>query len=299
MMSKVGLVRQEWLGKVSAAYELYRGNVEALTAEEDADIRRLDADAAAAAFKEKYCCREACGSAIPIKLLGCFDTVGSLGVPDSVFGGGLDNSRYAFHDTTLGAHVEHAVHALSVDEERGGMRPTVMVPSSAWVPADATAAAKGQLSQLYFPGSHSGVGGGKVGETGTSAYALAWMVAELRARGIALALHEDRLPPFRLDETPKASNLKRRVRVFAMRVAAGRYVREIRDTTECHPAVAYRLQHVEQYRPAALCMPTKFNKKTALADALKRAKLDTARVLNVLHAYSDGEQSSSSSSDSD
>lgn len=300
MMAKVGLVRQEWLAKASAAYELYRGNVSALTAEDDAEIRALAPDAAAAAFKEKYCNRGgAVGAKLPVKLLACFDTVGALGVPDSVLGGlGQNKRRYLFHDTTLGPHVEHALHALSVDEERGGFRPTVMEQSPDWAPPDdAAVAAKGQLTQLYFPGSHSGVGGGSETEVGLSAYALAWMVREIRDRRVGLAFHEDRLPPPQLDAPPASLTTSERITHACMRLAAGRYVREIRDSGECHPAVAYRFQHVDLYRPPALCMPNKFHKKTPLSDALSRLKLDAGTVMDVLHARPGGISSSDSDSD--
>ena len=113
---------------------------------------------------------------VPIHFIGVWDTVGALGVPDNL---ALLNildppSKYAFHDTRLGANVAHARHAVALDERRATFTPTL------WdEPSDC-----GDLKQVWFPGVHSDVGGGYP-ETGLSDGALKWMIEEAAAEGLA------------------------------------------------------------------------------------------------------------------
>lgn len=107
---------------------------------------------------------------VSIKCVGVWDTVGALGVP-----GHLDKlftSFYEFHDTGLGAHVENAFHALALDETRDDFKPTL------WVQDDANRQNGQMLTQVWFAGVHSNIGGGYV-EHGLSDIALAWMASEV------------------------------------------------------------------------------------------------------------------------
>ncbi|KAF3043274.1 hypothetical protein E8E11_000940 [Didymella keratinophila] len=92
-----------------------------------------------------------------IKVIGVWDTVGSLGVPDIAF---INNSKrrakYGFHNVQLSSHVEHAYHALALDERRKAFRPTL------WYIPKALKGKKNEpeLKQVWFPGVHINVGGG-------------------------------------------------------------------------------------------------------------------------------------------
>lgn len=104
LISCAGLVRQNHVNFVKDAYELYRRE-------------RSPNNPRAVQFRKEH------GSAIPIKLLACFDTVGSLGIPITAPGYILNatlRKRYDFHDTKLSPLVENAVHILSAEEQRGG-----------------------------------------------------------------------------------------------------------------------------------------------------------------------------------
>lgn len=61
-----------------------------------------------------------------VEVVGVFDTVGSLGVPDIQ---GIDLSRlrqkYGFHNVKLSPFVKNAYHALAIDERRGPFTPTL------------------------------------------------------------------------------------------------------------------------------------------------------------------------------
>lgn len=63
------------------------------------------------------------GERTEIAALVCFDTVGALGVPKTVFGWELPDrwrEKYQFHDVTVNESVRNAVHVLSIDEDRAG-----------------------------------------------------------------------------------------------------------------------------------------------------------------------------------
>jgi hypothetical protein len=112
---------------------------------------------------------------LPIRYLGVWDTVGALGIPDDL--GVLDllddPDDHVFHDTELSANVVTARHALAMDEIRKSFQPTL------WTNDDHPG-----LKQLWFPGVHSDVGGG-YREKGLADGALAWMIEEAKATGLA------------------------------------------------------------------------------------------------------------------
>lgn len=115
------------------------------------------------------------GKAIEIHFLGVWDTVGALGIPDDMALLNLLDKLHdhTFHDTRLGDHIVNARHAVAIDEMRASFQPTLWSTSK---PA--------QHQQLWFPGVHSDVGGG-YRETGLSDGALAWMIDQAEACGLA------------------------------------------------------------------------------------------------------------------
>ena len=128
-----------------------------------------DKDDRAAALK-KFPAR----SSVSIKVIGVWDTVGSLGIPADLERFDILNFRryYGFHDTDLGARVEHAFHALALDERRKNFVPTLWKQT-------ADGRKNGQvLKQVWFAGVHSNVGGGYK-EHGASDIPLAWMASEV------------------------------------------------------------------------------------------------------------------------
>lgn len=105
LINYAGLVRAEELGFVNEAYELYRSDQGGPDGVKAVEFRKAH------------------GDRIPIKVVACFDTVGSLGLPTDYLrneGVYLPNSRYAFHDTALNPMVEHGIHILSTDEDNAG-----------------------------------------------------------------------------------------------------------------------------------------------------------------------------------
>ncbi|MCJ1378005.1 hypothetical protein MMC17_001101 [Xylographa soralifera] len=89
---------------------------------------------------------------VDVKVVGVWDTVGSLGIPEIQYiPYTADSSAYAFHDTSLHKEIKNAFHALALDECRKPFSPTI------WsLPEGSTT----NLIQCWFPGSHVNIGGG-------------------------------------------------------------------------------------------------------------------------------------------
>ena len=111
-----------------------------------------------------------------IKVLGVWDTVGSLGVP---FGGPLFrrfNRKYEFHNVTLGHNVDNAFHALAIDERRSPFRPAL------W---DKKVRKDQNMEQVWFSGVHCNVGGG-YDKDGLANCAFQWMLEKAHLGGEGL-----------------------------------------------------------------------------------------------------------------
>lgn len=108
-----------------------------------------------------------------IHFIGVWDTVGALGVP-------LLNWSHAedFHDTELGERVDHAYHALAIDEHRKDYQATLWtrVPDPG----------RQVVEQRWFPGAHANVGGGYSDDL-LPEPPLAWIAGKARDCGLALS----------------------------------------------------------------------------------------------------------------
>ncbi|KAJ4287371.1 hypothetical protein N0V90_012770 [Kalmusia sp. IMI 367209] len=97
-----------------------------------------------------------------VKVVGVWDTVGSLGVPDLAwFDLERYRTKYGFHNINLNENIEHAYHALALDEHRKAFRPTLWYIDNEM---RARLAKEGkpvpELKQVWFPGVHINSGGG-------------------------------------------------------------------------------------------------------------------------------------------
>ncbi|KIW08406.1 hypothetical protein, variant [Verruconis gallopava] len=132
---------------------------------------------------------------VRIKAVACYDTVGSLGIPRiGIFSSGVPpeiSLDYAFVDTTVPDKVEHAIHALALDEMRKPFSPTIWeLPNPK----------EGQtLTQVWFQGAHADVGGG-YDDLRPGDITLAWMVSQLSPyltfdlEVLKLQLHDPTVP---------------------------------------------------------------------------------------------------------
>jgi uncharacterized protein (DUF2235 family) len=167
LIRNCGLLRVDDEILVDRAYEIYRSG------------DRVDSEHALAF-------RKANSREIRIKFVGVWDTVGALGIPLQSFKD-FNAEQYAFHDTKLSSIVEHAFHALAVDEHRGPYQATM------WGAQDAKDRAQGQvLEQVWFSGAHADVGGGYKGTHPIADLTLRWM--QQKALGCGLGLQPHPLP---------------------------------------------------------------------------------------------------------
>lgn len=162
LIRNCSIMKPEYLHLVNEAYHLYRDRSE-LT-HPDGDLMK--------AFKKSY----GIDQEIPIKFLGVWDTVGSLGIPLPWFN--WWNKKYLFHDVKLGSQIQYAYHALAIDEQRRSFAPTL------WDPSTSESAPSKQISeQVWFAGTHSNVGGGYV-DNGLSNITLKWMIDKAKDTGL-------------------------------------------------------------------------------------------------------------------
>jgi|GEM_PF-3146865 len=162
MLGTVGLVTRKKLKDLPEAMEAYRSK--------NPEKQRR--------FKEEVA--DADPDEVKVTLLGCWDTVGALGIPDKIPWLPLDRfgrERFGFHNTELGSHIERALHAVSIDEPRKEFDVT---------PMNKTPGSRTKLVQHWFPGDHGCVGGGTWEKRGLSNRCLWWMVDQAKALGVDL-----------------------------------------------------------------------------------------------------------------
>jgi len=116
-----------------------------------------------------------------IRMIGVWDTVGSLGIP-AIFGG-IDEDEFGFLDTGLHPDVLNAYQCLAIDEHRA------QFPATLWTGAPAS----GQtIEQVWFSGCHGDVGGGTLLAGGVDAgtrlcdMPMAWMLSKAQVAGLTI-----------------------------------------------------------------------------------------------------------------
>mgnify|MGYP000132639946 CR=1 FL=1 len=83
---------------------------------------------------------------VKINFVGVWDTVGSMGLPFTIFG--LIKDKHLFYDRKIGSNIIKARHALALDESRRDFEPTI------WEHKPNV-----DMKQVWFAGNHSDIGG--------------------------------------------------------------------------------------------------------------------------------------------
>ncbi|MBI3528165.1 MAG: DUF2235 domain-containing protein [Betaproteobacteria bacterium] len=168
-----------------------------VTTQQDANLKVDVTDKAFAMYKHAYeeknradaeqFKRDYCNDTV-VHLIGVWDTVGALGIPNEFFipplrkiDKAIDARLYGFLDTNLSPRVEAAYHALAIDEQRKPFLPTPWTDAAGAAPRVNVAGSK--VEQVWFVGAHSNVGGGYA-DAGLSDIALNWMVNRTSANGL-------------------------------------------------------------------------------------------------------------------
>ncbi len=157
-----GLLKRKFADQIPVAYKLYRKRAKS-TGPNEPQAENFRRDFAVADIT-------------PIEFIGVWDTVGALGIPVP-FWGTLGEREFLFHDTEPSKIIQHARHALAIDENRVDFEPT------AWSDKPGL-----DLKQVWFSGVHSDIGGGYK-EAGLSHIASQWISNEAIKFGLQLESH--------------------------------------------------------------------------------------------------------------
>jgi len=164
----VGLVRDG--GAIDQAYDFYR-DAKKIAPKTEEDKKGFDPQRKAAF--DSFCQSQVRERQVKVKLIGVWDTVGALGIPQSWLNEHLNPFPHEFHDTSLGDNVERAVHAVSIDEKRQAFQPTLWDPDP-------------RALQVFFTGVHSDVGGGYDDDHRLGDITLRWMAERAKEDGLQL-----------------------------------------------------------------------------------------------------------------
>ncbi|MEM6333720.1 MAG: DUF2235 domain-containing protein [Planctomycetota bacterium] len=198
-----------------------------------------------------------------VNLLGCWDTVGALGVPDKIPNFPLDDwlrHRYTFHDEFIGSHIDYAIHAVAIDEVR---KEFVVTPMKRPGPSQT------KIIEHWFPGDHGCVGGGLWEKRGLSNRCLKWMIDQAKNAGFNLKADLTRLKDNAISDPHT---------YFALNhsLIYGRKHRSIPATAVFDHTAAQRWLDDPEYRPKQLTKGRKKQPKehrtTTFAKATKNLK---------------------------
>ncbi|BBQ01152.1 hypothetical protein BSFA1_62800 (plasmid) [Burkholderia sp. SFA1] len=119
------------------------------------------------------------GEQIPIRFLGLWDTVSAYGVPIKELKKAISKAFWPmeFHELSLSSNVQRACHALSLDDERATFHPVLWDEKH-------EALNDGRITQVWFAGVHSNVGGGYP-EDRLSYVSLHWILSQAHDAGLA------------------------------------------------------------------------------------------------------------------
>jgi hypothetical protein len=178
---EVQLNTQEGLkAGVKLAYKSYRRGYKAPVAQLYRWLRDLILKPVPtpSAFREKY----SLDCPVRIRFVGVWDTVAAVGLPVDELSTVIDQIFYPhrFPDQDLSALVDRACHAIAMDDERYTFHPVL------W--NERGTADSERITQVWFPGMHSDVGGGYP-DNDLARVSLEWMIREAgldRTRGDGL-----------------------------------------------------------------------------------------------------------------
>lgn len=126
---------------------------------------------------------------VRIRMIGVWDTVDAYGFPIDEVADFWDRFiyPYRFPDTYLSPLVDHACHALAIDDERLTFAPVLWQARRQNSPE-----VDPRIEQVWFAGAHANVGGGYV-KHGLSLISLDWMIAKAEEQGLQFlpALRQD------------------------------------------------------------------------------------------------------------
>lgn len=238
MIYNCGLLKRSKIREIPKAYHLYRDRNISPNHPKAQQFRKDNAKKIDT--KEDYL-----QDRVPIKMLGCWDTVGALGIPDIIPWLPLStiwNKKYEFFDAKLSPVIENAFHAVAIDEKRK------VFPST---PMERNPRNRNQVvKEVLFIGEHGCVGGGTKEYQGLSDYSLQWMVNQAKKLELEFYSTENDSEELQIkvDYTTKFDNS-----VTGLYRLGGEELRPIRSSTvSIHRSLVERLKACPDYRPQNL-----------------------------------------------
>ncbi len=231
MIYNSGLLPRHQIRRIPQAYELYRDPLKPDTAK-------------MVQFREQFK-----SDRVPITLLGCWETVGSLGVPDLNPFLPFDqwkNEKYQFHDVKLSPIIKNALHGVAIDEPRRTFSVTPMQKSLR------PEAANQRILQIWFPGDHNSVGGGDEVKQGLADGALKWMMESVAEFGLGLEFDGSTITDGVNANAAIAFPSRQEGLIGKLISLTGTHIREIENFEDLHESVKQRWRDRSDYRPANL-----------------------------------------------
>ncbi len=186
-------------------------------------------------FTRKFCHRD-----VEIEMLGIWDCVKALGLPYPILSY-LAPMATEFHSAALGPHIRNGFHALAIDENRVAYAPRAWSRDADW---------QGHLEQVWFPGTHSDIGGqvcGRPHARGLSNIPLRWMLE--KAQGLGLELPDEWQSEFPINiVAPSSGAFDGSSKLFIHR--RSRCIGTCASES-VHPSVQEREAALAKYRPRA------------------------------------------------
>ncbi|MEH2063792.1 MAG: DUF2235 domain-containing protein [Nostoc sp.] len=240
MIYKCGLLRRSKIRDIPKAYELYRdfnvnpngSKAQKFRQYNSKNIENLDPKKGYLKYR------------VPIQMLGCWDTVGALGIPDITSWlpiAKLWNQKYQFYDATLSPIVENAFHAVAIDEKRR-VFPSASMEKNEKNPDQV-------VEEVLFVGEHGCIGGGTKEYRGLSDYPFQWMLNKAKKLGLEFYINETD-DEFQIKPDP---NTQFNNSVSGFYALGGDEWRPIKSSTVAiHYSVIKRLKACPDYRPRNL-----------------------------------------------
>ncbi|MFM7711745.1 MAG: phospholipase effector Tle1 domain-containing protein [Microcystis sp.] len=237
-IDKCGILKRSKIEEIPQAYQLYRDHT---VSSDSAKARQFRAANAKKIETEKEDFQER----IPVKMLGCWDTVGNFGIPDLTPWFPLAkfyHKKYEFSNTKLSPIIQNAFQAVAIDEKRKNF-PSTPIKANTENPEQV-------VKEVLFVGEHSCLGGGKKEYQGLSDYPLQWMMNQAKQLGLeinSLPPESDEFP-IKLDPTIKFDNT-----VKGLAALGGEEWRTFNaKVVTVHHSVVKRLKAFPDYRPKSL-----------------------------------------------
>jgi uncharacterized protein (DUF2235 family) len=120
--------------------------------------------------------------AVPIHMVGVWDTVGALGIPIGKFQG-VSTSTLGFHHTGLRRPIKHGFHAVAIDEHRSKFAQTLWTVRGEPSKLRPQPRTIDSVEQRWFVGSHGSVGGGDYNDL-LPQIPLRWMMRKASSCGL-------------------------------------------------------------------------------------------------------------------